>query len=140
MTRGDIAALIDRRHAAYERRDMEALTALHAEDGVVESLLAGTVTGRAAIGEVYRAWFTAFPDVQFKNDDLMVDGDRAVQVVMVSGSDQGGLMGLPASHKPFRLPIVHLYTFSNGHIQHERRIYDFTGLLVQIGVLKARPA
>jgi len=28
----------------------------------------------------------------------------------------------------------------NGKIVHERRIYDFTGLLVQIGVLKAKPA
>ena len=25
-------------------------------------------------------------------------------------------------------------------ITHERRIYDFTGMLVQIGVLKAKPA
>ena len=25
-------------------------------------------------------------------------------------------------------------------VVHERRIYDFTGMLVQIGVLKARPA
>jgi len=24
-------------------------------------------------------------------------------------------------------------------IAHERRIYDFTGLLIQIGVLKAKP-
>jgi len=140
MTRAEIVELIDRRHAAYDRRDIDALTALHAEDGVVESLLAGTVTGRQAIGDIYRAWLTAFPDVQIKNDELMVDGNRAAQVVIVSGTDQGGLMGLPASHKPFRVPIVHIYTFGDGLITHERRIYDFTGLLVQIGVLKAKPA
>jgi hypothetical protein len=28
----------------------------------------------------------------------------------------------------------------NGKIVRERRIFDFTGLLVQIGVLKAKPA
>jgi len=140
MTRGDIVALIDRRNAAYDRRDIDALTALHAEDGVVESLLAGVVTGRPAIGEIYRTWLTAFPDVQIKNDDLIVDGDRAVQASILSGTDQGGLMGLPASQKPFRLPMVHIYTFGDGSITHERRIYDFTGLLVQIGVLKAKPA
>jgi hypothetical protein len=28
----------------------------------------------------------------------------------------------------------------NHQIVHERRIYDFTGVLVQIGTLKARPA
>jgi hypothetical protein len=29
---------------------------------------------------------------------------------------------------------------ADGLIVHERRIYDFTGMLVQIGVLKAKPA
>ena len=28
----------------------------------------------------------------------------------------------------------------DGHIVHERRIYDFTGILVQVGLLKAKPA
>jgi hypothetical protein len=28
----------------------------------------------------------------------------------------------------------------DGKIQHERRVYDFTGLMVQLGVLKAKPA
>jgi len=27
----------------------------------------------------------------------------------------------------------------DGRIIHERRMYDFTGLLVQIGVLRAKP-
>jgi hypothetical protein len=38
------------------------------------------------------------------------------------------------------LPAVFFYQFENGKIVRERRIYDFTGLLVQIGVLKAKPA
>jgi hypothetical protein len=29
---------------------------------------------------------------------------------------------------------------ADGLIAHERRIYDFTGLLVQLGVLRAKPA
>ena len=28
---------------------------------------------------------------------------------------------------------------ADGQIVQERRVYDFTGMLVQIGVLKARP-
>ena len=140
MTRAEILALLDERQAAVNRRDVEALTNLHAEDGVVESLMAGTVRGRKAIGEVYRAWFAAFPDVTLTTDQLVVDEDRAVLVSTVSGTDRGGFMGLPPSHKPFRLPIVFVYGFKDGKISHARHIYDFTGLLVQIGVLKARPA
>ena len=140
MTREDILALFDRRRAALDRLDVQALTNLHAEDGVVESLMAGTVTGRPAIGEVYRAWLAAFPDVVVTADDPLIDGLRAAQAAIHAGTDMGGFMGLPPTGKPFRLPIVQLYEFRDEHIQHERRIYDFTGLLVQIGVLKAKPA
>jgi hypothetical protein len=34
---------------------------------------------------------------------------------------------------------VVLSTIKDEHIVAERRIYDFTGLLMQVGVLKARP-
>jgi steroid delta-isomerase-like uncharacterized protein len=140
MTRAEILALFERLESALNRRDVEALAALHAEDSVLESLMAGTVKGRAAIGEVYRAWFTAFPDVTVATDHLVVDGDQAVVVSSVTGTDRGGFLGLPPSQKPFRVAIVRFYTLKDGSIVHARHIYDFTGLLVQIGVLKARPA
>ena len=33
-----------------------------------------------------------------------------------------------------------LYKMAEGKIVYERRIYDFTGFLVRLGVLKARPS
>jgi hypothetical protein len=33
-----------------------------------------------------------------------------------------------------------LYTLLDGLIVHEHRILDFTGVLIQVGVLKAKPA
>jgi hypothetical protein len=35
--------------------------------------------------------------------------------------------------------MVMLGTFRDGLIVHEQRIDDFTGMLIQIGVLKAKP-
>ena len=140
MTRHDILTLFEQRQAAFLRRDVGALADLYAEDGVVESLMAGTVRGRDAIGNVYRAWFAAFPDVVITSEDLIVDGLRAAHFMTHAGTDSGGFMGLPPTGKPFRIPIVHFFEFRDGRIVRERRIYDFTGLLVQIGVLKAKPA
>ena len=48
-------------------------------------------------------------------------------------------MGLPPTGKQFRFNGAFIFTLENGQIAHERRIYDFTGMLVQIGVLKAKP-
>jgi len=140
MARAEIALVLERRRAAMGVRDAAALAELHAPAGVVESLMAGRHQGRAAIEDVYRAWFKAFPDVTSTTELVLIDGNHAVEVNTTRGTDTGGFMGLPPTNKPFRLPIVFVYAFEDGLIAHERRIYDFTGLLVQIGVLKARPA
>jgi steroid delta-isomerase-like uncharacterized protein len=140
MTREEIVAFFVRRQAAVDRQDAEAMAAFHTPDGVVESQIAGTVKGRADIADVYRTWFKAFPDVVMTRDDLLIDGDRVMLINNVAGTDTGGFMGLAPSGRAFRVSILHLFTLRGGQIAHERRIYDFTGLLVQIGVLKARPA
>jgi hypothetical protein len=48
-------------------------------------------------------------------------------------------MGVSASGKPFHLTVAFLYELKDRRIVRERRIYDFTGLLVQVGLLKAKP-
>jgi len=140
MTRAEIQALLERRLNAFNEHDVEALTSQHTEDGVVDSQMAGTITGHDEIARVYRAYFAAFPDLVITTEDLVIDGDRAVLVTTSTGTDHGSFMGVPATHKPFRVPVVFLYTFREGRIAYERRLSDFTGLLVQIGVLKAKPA
>ena len=140
MTREEIIALFARRQDAWVRHDVAALAASHAEDCVTESPFAGTVRGREAIEQVYRHWFAAFPDVVFHGEELLIDGNRVAQLATVVGTDIGGFMGLPPTGKPFQLPVVFLYTLNECQIVHDQRIYDFTGMLVQIGALKAKPA
>ena len=140
MTREDLIAMFDRRRAAMADLDARALAADHSEESVCESPMAGTVRGREAIEQVARAFFCAFPDVRSQRDALVIDGDRVVEVETLSGTDTGGFMGMPPTQKAFAFPLVRLYTVRDGAIVHERRIYDFTGLLIQIGVLKAKPA
>ena len=140
MTREEITTVLASWRDALNRRDAVGLAGLHTEDSVMESVMVGSVTGRAAITEVYQAWFRAFPDLIQTSDEPIIDGDRVVQVLSVEGTDLGGFMGTPPTGRPFHLPMVFLFTMRDGQIAHGRTIYDFTGLLVQIGVLKAKPA
>jgi steroid delta-isomerase-like uncharacterized protein len=140
MTRTEVAALLENRLAALVRRDIDAVMQLHADDCVVESPLGGTARGREAIRKVYEAWLAAFPDAEWAAEPPIVEGERVAQATTVTGSDLGGFMGLPATGKRFTLPVVFLLVVRDGRIHDERRIYDFTGLLIQLGVLKAKPS
>jgi len=140
MTRDQIVDLFQRRLKATNEHDVESLADLYAPDAVVESPLGGTHQGREAIESVIGAFFSALSDARVTQDELIIDGDRVVLVVTVSGTDNGGFMGMAPSGRPAQLPVVFVCHVADGVITHERRIYDFTGMLVQIGVLKAKPA
>jgi steroid delta-isomerase-like uncharacterized protein len=140
LTRDQIEAMFARRQEALDNLDAAALSADYAEDCIIESPASGTLRGSWAADNARRAWFDAFPDLKFKTDRLVIDGDMVVQITTLEGTDIGGFMGLPASGKAFRVPAVFTFQLRNGKIVREQRIYDFTGLLVQIGTLKAKPA
>jgi steroid delta-isomerase-like uncharacterized protein len=140
MTREEIVDLFDRRMDAFNDHDVETFADVYAEDAVVESPLGGTHQGRAAIAAVVAAFLGALSDAKYSQDALIIDGDQVVQVVTMSGTDNGGFMGMAPSGRPAQLPMVVVCRVADGLITHERRIYDFTGMLVQIGVLKAKPA
>lgn len=139
MTREEIVSLFARFQDAMERRDAAGMAAEHAGTCVMESPTAGgSVTGRSAIAQVYESWFRGFPDLVATTDELLIDGDRVAQLWTVSGTDTGGFLGLPPTGKPFRIPLLFLCTVQENLITHSHPIYDFTGMLVQIGVLKTK--
>jgi predicted ester cyclase len=139
MTREEITALFARRLEAFNGRDIPALGRDLSEDSVVDSPFAGGITrGRAAIEDLYRSFFHAFPDAKLQLEELLIDGARVMLVGRLSGTDTGGLLA-PPKGRSFNIPLVLSNTFQNGLIVHERRIYDFTGMLVQVGALKAKP-
>jgi steroid delta-isomerase-like uncharacterized protein len=139
MTRDETLLFFDRRLDAWRRLDVDALVRAHTDDCILESPLAGKVTGRPAIEKVYRAFVTSFPDLTIDNPELIVDGDRVVQTVTFAGTNTGGFMGMAPTGKHFSFAAVLICTLRDGQIAHERRIYDFTGFLLEIGVLKAKP-
>ena len=140
MTRDEILALLARRAEAWRHLDGEALIADYAEDAVVESPLAGgTTRGREQIWQVFQAYFVAFPDMTMDQRDVLVDDQRAAVVATFNGTDRGGFMGMPATGRRVTIPVVFLYEFKDGKIARDRRVYDFTGVLVQVGTLKAKP-
>jgi steroid delta-isomerase-like uncharacterized protein len=141
MGREAMQELIALRNEAINRHDVDALVPLYSAECRIESpLAAGVVHGRQALAKVYRTLFDAFPDIAITPEMLLVDGDSVVVSGWITGTYSGGFMGLPPSGKTVRLSVVTISTIEDGQIVAERRVYDFTGMLVQAGVLKAHSA
>ena len=140
MGRADLERLTERYFTIMNRHDPRALAALYAPECAVESPLFSSLRGRPAVEESFRKWFVIFPDVEFRRESTIIDPPSVAVATVATATHEGELFGLPASHKKIEFRVIRLVTVEDGLIQTERRVYDFTGLLVQLGVLRARPA
>ena len=136
----DILTVIKERGEAWDSRDPAALAAGYAEDAVVSSPMFPRAEGRTAIEQSFASLFRVFPDWDIVREEPCVSGNRAMQLCKVRATHKGDFMGLPGTGKRVEFDCVLIYDFEDGLIKRERRIYDFTGALIQLGVLRGKPA
>ncbi len=143
MTSDEIRSFLDRFVHAWERQDVAALSACYADDCEVVSPIFGTMKGRAQVEKSYTDLFKAFANPTVRMEDTIVcnsDLARAVIVWTVQSTHAGEVFGMPATGRRIERTMAYLFTLRDGLIIRERRVYDFTSMLMQLGVLKARPA
>jgi len=139
ITRKDISEFFAKREKAWQDRDAGTLAAGHIEDGEIESPLFGNLKGLNAIQKSYADWFVAFPDTEYYSEHLLIDGDRVAQFIKMTGTQQSEFCGYPPVGKRIQFSGTSLCFLKDGRIEREIRTYDFTGVLLQLGVLKAKP-
>lgn len=140
MTRDAIEQLLARQKDAFARRDVEALTLTHAEDGLFESPAYGVMTGRTAIRDIYRYWYAAFPDFQLSWDAALIDPPRASFLWTFAGTAAGPFFGDVKVGAKVTMQGAAEYTVSEAGITVARHVFDFSGTLMRAGVLKVKPA
>jgi steroid delta-isomerase-like uncharacterized protein len=141
VARAELKAIVERFAETWQRRDSAGLAGHHAPDGVAESPMYATLRGRKAIEDAYRAFFTSFPDATFAVENVVVDPPYVVLFSTVNATHQNDFFGLPGTNRHIEFRMSRLMRLNDdGLIEFERRIYDFTGLLVQLGVLRAKLA
>jgi len=141
VARAELKAIVERFTETWQRRDPSGLAGHHAPDGVAESPMFATLRGRKAIEDAYRALFTSFPDATIDVENVVVDPPYVVMFNTFNATHQNDFFGLPGTNRHIEFRMARLMKMNDdGLIELERRIYDFTGILVQIGVLRAKPA
>lgn len=139
MTGGGMLSFVEARREAWRRRDAVTLALGHTDHGTLVSPIFSKVQGRAAIRRSYESLFQSFPDWTHADELPLVDGDRVAWPFVARATHSGRFMGLDGTGRRCEIHGVSLMEMSDGLIAHERRIYDFTGLLIQLGVLRGKP-
>ncbi len=97
----------------------------------------GTVTGRANVAGLFASVVAAFPDAHITINDIFGQGDQVVVRVVVSGTQEGAILGIPASGRHVQWDGVDVYRLSDGKISNIWAGDDWTAILNDTGTFKA---
>ena len=90
------------------------------------------IDGHKAIGALFRA---AFPDLEWRIDDLIAEGDKVVARITAHGTHEGELFGIPATGKTMRMSAIGMWRIADGKIVEHWYEADNLGMMQQLGVV-----
>jgi steroid delta-isomerase-like uncharacterized protein len=125
--------------AAFAAADKATLEQIVAPDLVDHNPLPGQKTGRDGLIEAVTQYRTAFPDMKLTIENLMAEDELVAVTGKVVGTNQGSMMGAPATGKKVSFAYMDLY-----RIVHDRgvdvwHVEDIAGMLQQLGVVPGQP-
>ena len=107
------------------------------EDATWHGGTVGDVSGRDSVAGLLAMVVTSIPDLRADVKDVIVQDDKVVVRLVVSGTQKGDLLGVAASNKPVRWDAVDVYRLEDGKIAEEWAAEDFTAFLRDTGAYKA---
>src|SRR5712692_10187869 len=132
MSREQALALVQQLLDTASHRDIPRLMDLYADEAVATSPVFGEVRGRAAIAKTWETLFSTFPVVAVVISNVLVDGDRIAVLSTLATTDRAGWFGRPATGGPISYRLVLLFTFADGKVVHDERIYDSAGVVERL--------
>jgi steroid delta-isomerase-like uncharacterized protein len=97
----------------------------------------GTVAGGSNVGGLMTQVVTSIPDLKTDVKDIFGQGDEVVVRLVVTGTLQAALLGVPGTGQHVQWDAIDLYHLANGKITEEWASEDFTAFLNTAGAYKA---
>ena len=101
----------------------------------------GTVTGSANVAGLFASVLTALPDLHPAVQDIFGSGNEVVVRMVVTGTQKGPILGIPASGRQVQWDAVDLFRLEDGKISQIWAGDDWTALLYGTGTYSStKPA
>ena len=97
----------------------------------------GTVKGREDVAGLFAGVVASLPNAHAAIKDIFGQGNQVVVRVVVSGTQQGALLGIPATGRNIHWDGVDIYRLKGGKISAIWAGDDWTAILFDTGTYKA---
>jgi steroid delta-isomerase-like uncharacterized protein len=90
--------------------------------------------------QFYAAFWSAFPDLSAKIEEMVAEGDKVAIRVINTGTHKGEFLGMPPTYKKVSFVGVGFLTIRDGKIIEQWSVNDTMGLMQQIGAIPPAPS
>ena len=121
---------------AWNTQDIERIKAFYTpEYEGVDVGQAEPQQGQRGISRSVERYLQAFPDLRFVEEEIVVQGNRAVLVWTAHGTHGGKLMRIPPTGRKIEVRGTSVLTVEDGKVTRGLYVWDVAGLLRAIGLL-----
>jgi len=117
------------------KKNLKACDIFVAKDFIEHVPLPGQRQGREGLKEAVGMLHTAFPDLRWKVEEQMAEGEKVVSRFTWTGTQRGAFLGILPTGKKVKVWGVVIDVVRRGQFAESRIIMDTPGLLEQLGVI-----
>ena len=137
----DHAATMRRAYDLINAHDLDGFGDLLSDDFVEHESLEGIPPTKEGVKQFFAMNFAAFSDLRLEVEDIIASGDKAVCRFRMIGTNDGELMGMPATGKTVDAQGIDIIRFNEDGIGVEHwGAFDSMAMMQQLGLVPDGPA
>jgi steroid delta-isomerase-like uncharacterized protein len=114
---------------------LDVLPDLVAEDFLEQNPPPGQGPGREGLRQFLAQMFEAFPDLRWRVEEMVAEGDRVAAWSTWTGTHRGTFFGVPPTGRSVSVESWTIDYFRDGMLTESRIIMDVMGLMQQLGAI-----
>ena len=119
------------------RRNLEAMDTMVVPDFLEHVPLPGQGPGRDGLKAAIGAFLSAFPDLRWKTEEQIAEGNKVMSRFTWTGTHRGEFLGVPPTQRRVSVWGVVIDVIAHDRLAESRILMDVMSLMQQLGVAPA---
>jgi steroid delta-isomerase-like uncharacterized protein len=136
MNTAEYQKVIERYFGAWNSGDLAVFDEIIAPDYINHSpAIPNPPPGPVGLKPIVTTIRTAFPDIHFTVEDMVIGEGKVALRLTWTGTHQGDFFGIPPTGKKVKVKVMQIEYVKNGQIVEHWRQTDDLGLRQQLGLI-----
>ena len=114
--------------------ELDRIDEIYTADFVIHTPGGGDIHGIEGVKAIANMFYTAFPDMQYKIEDMIAEGDKAAVRWKLTGTHKGELMGIPPTGVQVSFTGNTIHRFAGGKYVELWSSWEARSMWQQLGV------